>query len=93
MRQVLRAPILWLSALLLIWLFATPYLAPLYAWAFPETEPSVYQGDSLADLFLWHALFVIVASVAAIIRVHDVGPHVDAMKMFAAIGHRPERAA
>jgi dihydropteroate synthase len=30
---------------------------------------------------------------AAIIRVHDVGPHVDAMKMFAAIGNRPGRAA
>jgi len=30
---------------------------------------------------------------AAIIRVHDVGAHVDAMKMFAAIGNRPGRAA
>ena len=30
---------------------------------------------------------------AAIIRVHDVGPHVDAMKMFSVIGKRPGRAA
>ncbi len=30
---------------------------------------------------------------AAIIRAHDVGPHVDAMKMFAVIGKRPGRAA
>jgi osmoprotectant transport system permease protein len=56
-----------LAVILFAWLFATPYLAPVYAWAFPDTNPPVYQGDSLVDLFLWHALVVIVASAAAIL--------------------------
>jgi osmoprotectant transport system permease protein len=55
-----------LLVLLLFWLLATPYLSPIYAALFPGTEPPVYQGDSLFDLFLWHALVVIVASAAAI---------------------------
>jgi osmoprotectant transport system permease protein len=52
---------------LLLWLVATPLLRPVYRWAFPETVPAIYQGDSLIDLFLWHALVVIAASAAAIV--------------------------
>jgi osmoprotectant transport system permease protein len=63
--RVFRAPLFWLLALLLFWLIATPYLAPVYAWAFPGIEPPVYQGDSLLDLFFWHALVVLVASIVA----------------------------
>ena len=54
-----------LLLVLLLWLFATPYLAPLYASLFPGTDPPVYQGDTLFDLFLWQALVVIAASMAA----------------------------
>ena len=52
-----------------------------------RTEPRDRLAGSLAA-----ALFG-VGHGAAIVRVHDVGPHVDAMKMFAAISHRPGRAA
>ncbi|HEY5208818.1 MAG TPA: ABC transporter permease [Stellaceae bacterium] len=65
MRSLIRAPLVWLAILLAFWLIATPYLGSAYAWAFPDTDPPVYQGDSLIDLFLWHALVVLVASVAA----------------------------
>jgi dihydropteroate synthase len=52
-----------------------------------RTEPRERLAGSLA------AALIAAEQGAAIIRVHDVAPHVDAMKMFAAIGHRPERAA
>jgi osmoprotectant transport system permease protein len=56
-----------LLVLLLAWLLATPYLGGVYAVLFPGTVPPVYRGDTLLDLFLWHALVVIVASAAAIL--------------------------
>jgi osmoprotectant transport system permease protein len=65
MRSLIRAPLSWLALLLFAWLVATPYLGGVYATLFPDTDPPVYQGDSLFDLFLWHALVVILASVAA----------------------------
>ena len=52
-----------------------------------RTEPRERLAGSLA------AALIGAEHGAAIIRVHDVGPHVDAMKMFAAIGNRPGRAA
>ncbi len=68
-RGALGALVSWwfgLLVLLLIWLIATPYLSNVYAALFPGTDPPVYQGDTLLDLFLWHALVVIAASAAAI---------------------------
>jgi osmoprotectant transport system permease protein len=67
---VLGALVSWwfaLLLLLLVWLLATPYLGGVYGALFPKTDPPVYRGDSLFDLFLWHALVVIVASAAAIL--------------------------
>ena len=63
--RIVRSALFWLGLALLAWLLATPYLAPLYAALFPGTDPPVYRGDSLLDLFLWQALVVIAASVAA----------------------------
>jgi osmoprotectant transport system permease protein len=54
-----------LFIVLLGWLLATPYLGGVYASLFPETDPPIYQGDTLWNLFLWQALVVIVASAAA----------------------------
>lgn len=62
-----RTPLFWLAAFLVAWLVATPYLKPLYAALFPDTDPPVYQGDTLFDLFLWHALVVLAASTAALV--------------------------
>jgi osmoprotectant transport system permease protein len=66
-RRALRQPFYWLLALLLLWLVATPWLAPVYRWLFPAIEPPIYRGDSLIDLFFWHALVVMAGSAAAII--------------------------
>ncbi|MGH6981683.1 MAG: ABC transporter permease [Stellaceae bacterium] len=63
--RLIRAPLLWLALVLLAWLLVTPYLGGAYALLFPGTDPPVYHGDTLFDLFLWQALVVIVASAAA----------------------------
>jgi len=62
-----RTPLFLLAIFLLAWLVLTPYLKPLYAALFPDTDPPVYQADTLFDLFLWHALVVVVASAAALL--------------------------
>jgi len=62
-----RTPLFWLAIVLVAWLVFTPYLKPLYAALFPDTDPPVYQADTLLDLFLWHALVVLVASAAALL--------------------------
>jgi len=67
LRRRTRDPILWLGAFLLAWLVATPWLAPVYRAAFPDTDPPVYQGDSLWALFIAHALVVVAASAVAIL--------------------------
>ena len=62
-----RTPLFWLAIVLVAWLVFTPYLKPLYAALFPDTDPPVYQADTLLDLFVWHALVVLVASAAALL--------------------------
>lgn len=57
--------LLWLVLVLVAWLFATPYLGGVYAALFPDTDPPIYRGDTLWNLFLWQALVVIVASAVA----------------------------
>ena len=52
-----------------------------------RSEPRARLAGSLA------AALIGAEHGAAILRVHDVAPHVDAMKMFAAIGRRPGHAA
>lgn len=74
--KFLRNPLVWLIAVLLLWLFLTPEIGPVYRWAFPETTPPIYRGDSLATLFLWHALVVIAASAAAITAGVGIGLYV-----------------
>ncbi len=65
--HLVRSALFWLAIFLLAWLFATPYLGGVYAALFPDTDPPIYQGDTLGNLFLWQALVVIVASAAAIL--------------------------
>ena len=50
-------------------------------------EPRARLAGSLA------AALIGAENGASIIRAHDVAPHIDAMKMFAAVGHRVGRAA
>lgn len=60
-----RDPLLWTCLLLGFLLFGMEALRPLFAWAFPETSPPIYADDSFAALFLFHAEFVAVSSIAA----------------------------
>ncbi len=60
-------PLLWIVLLLGFLLFGMKLLAPIFAWAFPGTVPPIYADDSFFALFLSHAEFVVLSSVAAAI--------------------------
>ncbi len=61
----LRDPLLWLLPLLLFLLFGMHTLRPFFAAAFPETSPPIYGDDSFLALFLSHAAYVAISSLAA----------------------------
>jgi osmoprotectant transport system permease protein len=61
----LREPLLWLLPLLLFLLLGMPLLRPLFAAAFPTTTPPIYGDDSFLALFLSHAEYVVLSSLAA----------------------------
>jgi osmoprotectant transport system permease protein len=61
----LRDPLLWLLPLLLFLLLGMPLLRPLFAAAFPTTTPPIYGDDSFLALFLFHAEYVVLSSLAA----------------------------
>jgi len=61
----LRDPLLWLLPLLLFLLLGMPVLRPLFAAAFPGTTPPIYGDDSFLALFLSHAGYVALSSLAA----------------------------
>ena len=63
----LRDPLLWLLPLLLFLLLGMPLLRPIFAAAFPATTPPIYGDDSFVALFLFHAEYVILSSLAAAI--------------------------
>jgi osmoprotectant transport system permease protein len=65
--RVLRDPLLWLLPLLLFLLFGMNLLRPLFAAAFPATTPPIYPDDSFLALFLFHAEYVVLSSLAAAI--------------------------
>jgi osmoprotectant transport system permease protein len=63
--RLLRNPLLWLLPLLLFLLFGMNLLRPLFAAAFPSTTPPIYADDSFLALFLFHAEYVVLSSLAA----------------------------
>jgi osmoprotectant transport system permease protein len=63
----LRDPLLWLLSLLLFLLLGMPLLQPIFAAAFPATTPPIYGDDSFVALFLFHAEYVVLSSLAAAI--------------------------
>jgi osmoprotectant transport system permease protein len=63
----LRDPLLWLLPLLLFLLLGMPLLRPIFAAAFPATTPPIYGDDSFLALFLFHAEYVALSSLAAAI--------------------------
>jgi osmoprotectant transport system permease protein len=65
MMRALRDPLLWLLPLLLFLLLGMPLLRPVFAAAFPATTPPIYADDSFPALFLFHAEYVALSSLAA----------------------------
>ncbi len=63
----LRDPLLWLLPLLVFLLLGMPLLRPIFAAAFPATMPPIYGDDSFLALFLFHAEYVALSSLAAAI--------------------------
>ncbi|HXR85738.1 MAG TPA: ABC transporter permease [Stellaceae bacterium] len=61
----LRDPLLWLLSLLLFLLLGMPLLEPIFAAAFPATTPPIYADYSFLELFLFHAEYVVLSSLAA----------------------------
>ena len=60
-------PLLLLLPLLLFLLLGMPSLRPIFAAAFPATTPPIYGNDSFLALFLFHAEYVALSSLAAAI--------------------------
>jgi len=62
---MLRDPLPWSLAALLLLAFAMPLLKPLFAAAFPALARPLYEQDSFAALLLAHVLIVAASSAAA----------------------------
>jgi osmoprotectant transport system permease protein len=60
-----RDPLLWLVPLLLFLVLGMDWLRPAFAWAFPTTVPAIYADDTFLALFLFHAKYVAISSLAA----------------------------
>lgn len=68
-----RAPLLWGIALFAALLALMPASRPLFAWAFPDIRPPVYQGETFASLWLSHAIIVAAASAVSTVLAVSVG--------------------
>jgi osmoprotectant transport system permease protein len=64
-RRLLGSAILWIALLLAALVLMMPSLRPAFAWAFPSTEPSVYERESFLVLFLSHAALVGASSLVS----------------------------
>jgi osmoprotectant transport system permease protein len=64
-RRLLGSAILWIALLLAALVLLMPSLRPAFAWAFPGTEPSVYERESFLVLLLSHAALVGASSLVS----------------------------
>ncbi len=65
--RLARDPILWVGLLFVLFVGRMDWLAPVFAWTFPEIAPPIYAGDFFIALFFFHAALVAVSSLAAIV--------------------------
>jgi osmoprotectant transport system permease protein len=72
-RRLFGGPLVWSAALFLAVLAGMPATRPLFAWAFPNVDPPVYQGDTFASLWLSHAILVGAASLVSIVLAVGAG--------------------
>ena len=59
------SPVLWVALLFFALMIGMPQTAPLFAEAFPQVSPPVFDRDTFIALWLSHAGMVLVASGAA----------------------------
>jgi osmoprotectant transport system permease protein len=64
--RTLASPVLWVGLFFASLLLRMEALKPVFRWAFPGTEPVIYQRSSFLALFLSHLALVAMASLAAI---------------------------
>ena len=63
--RILASPLFWVGLFFAALLLHMQALRPVLRWAFPGTEPVIYERSSLVALFLSHFGIVGIASVAA----------------------------
>ncbi|HEV8029783.1 MAG TPA: ABC transporter permease [Stellaceae bacterium] len=63
--QSIASPVLWVGVLFFALMLGMPQTAPLFAKAFPQVVPPVFDRDSFFALWLSHAGMVLAASAAA----------------------------
>jgi osmoprotectant transport system permease protein len=71
--RILRDPLPWLALLFALSLAFMPALRPVFAWAFPTTEPPVYERASFLSLWLSHAGIVAVSSGVSLLVAAALG--------------------
>jgi osmoprotectant transport system permease protein len=71
--RVAREPLLWLALAFAALLLLLPATRPLFAWAFPDVDPPLYQGESFLSLWLSHALLVAAASLVSTVLAVSLG--------------------
>lgn len=68
-----RDPLVWSAAAFAALLALMPMSRPFFAWAFPDVDPPLYQGETFASLWFSHALLVVAASVVSTVLAVSVG--------------------
>jgi osmoprotectant transport system permease protein len=65
MRAVWKAPVLWVGLLFALLLFEMRGLRPIFAWAFPDVRPEIFERADFVELFVSQFELVATASAAA----------------------------
>jgi osmoprotectant transport system permease protein len=65
MRAVPRSPILWVGLLFAFLLLGMHRLQPVFAWAFPDIQPVIFDRAGFGELFLSHLGLVVAGSGGA----------------------------
>jgi osmoprotectant transport system permease protein len=71
--RLARDPLLWIGLAFVLLLALMPATRPLFAWAFPDVEPPLYQGETFVSLWLSHAVLVGAASAVSIVLAVGLG--------------------
>lgn len=71
--RLAHAPLLWSAVVFVALLAFLPATRPLFAWAFPDVDPPLYQGETFVSLWLSHAILVAAASAVSTVFAVSLG--------------------